>query len=33
VLDAPNDDAVIARVAGEVKKLTTQFPVYGTSRK
>lgn len=29
VLDAPNDDAVIARVAGEVKKLTTQFPVYG----
>ena len=28
VLDAPNDDAVIARVAGEVKKLTTQFPVY-----
>ncbi len=30
VLDAPNDDAVIARVTGEVKKLTTQFPVYGT---
>jgi len=29
VLDAPNDDAVIARVAGAVKKLTTQFPVYG----
>jgi glycine hydroxymethyltransferase len=29
VLDAPNDDAVIARVIGEVKKLTTQFPVYG----
>ncbi len=29
VLDAPNDDAVIARVAGEVKKLTTTFPVYG----
>jgi glycine hydroxymethyltransferase len=29
VLDAPSDDAVIARVAGEVKKLTTQFPVYG----
>jgi glycine hydroxymethyltransferase len=28
VLDAPNDDAVIARVVGEVKKLTTQFPVY-----
>ena len=29
VLDAPNDDAVINRVIGEVKKLTTQFPVYG----
>ena len=29
VLDAPNDDAVIARVAAEVKKLTTAFPVYG----
>ena len=29
VLDAPNDDAVITRVIGEVKKLTTQFPVYG----
>ena len=29
VLDAPNDDAVIARVAGEVKKLTARFPVYG----
>ena len=29
VLDAPQDDAVISRVAGEVKKLTTQFPVYG----
>jgi len=29
VLDAPEDDAVIARVIGEVKKLTTQFPVYG----
>jgi glycine hydroxymethyltransferase len=28
VLDAPNDDAVIARVAGEVKKLTAAFPVY-----
>jgi len=28
VLDAPNDDAVIKRVLGEVKKLTTQFPVY-----
>jgi glycine hydroxymethyltransferase len=29
VLDAPNDEAVINRVIGEVKKLTTQFPVYG----
>ena len=29
VLDAPNDDAVINRVIGEVRKLTTQFPVYG----
>ncbi len=29
VLDAPNDEAVIARVAAEVKKLTAQFPVYG----
>jgi glycine hydroxymethyltransferase len=29
VLDTPNDEAVIARVAGEVKKLTAQFPVYG----
>ena len=29
VLDAPADDAVIGRVAGEVKKLTMQFPVYG----
>ena len=29
VLDAPDDNAVIARVAGEVKKLTAQFPVYG----
>jgi glycine hydroxymethyltransferase len=28
VLDAPTDDAVIARATGEVKKLTTQFPVY-----
>ncbi len=28
VLDAPNDDAVIARVAGEVKILTDKFPVY-----
>ncbi len=29
VLDAPNDDAVIARVTAEVKKLTSAFPVYG----
>ena len=29
VLDAPADDSVIARVTGEVKKLTTLFPVYG----
>ncbi|TNC97016.1 MAG: glycine hydroxymethyltransferase [Gallionellaceae bacterium] len=29
VLDAPTDEAVITRVVGEVKKLTTQFPVYG----
>ena len=29
VLDAPNDDAVIARVTTEVKKLTAAFPVYG----
>jgi glycine hydroxymethyltransferase len=29
VLDAPNDEAVIARVQAEVKKLTTAFPVYG----
>ncbi len=29
VLDAPNDEAVVARVVGEVKKLTAQFPVYG----
>lgn len=29
VLDAPNDDAVIARVIAEVKVLTTKFPVYG----
>ena len=29
VLDAPTDEAVIARVQGEVKKLTTAFPVYG----
>ena len=29
VLDAPSDEAVIARVTGEVKKLTEAFPVYG----
>jgi glycine hydroxymethyltransferase len=29
VLDAPNDDAVISRVAGEVQQLTARFPVYG----
>ncbi len=29
VLDAPNDDAVIRRVAAEVKKLCDRFPVYG----
>jgi glycine hydroxymethyltransferase len=29
VLDAPNDDAVIARVVAEVKKMTAKFPVYG----
>jgi glycine hydroxymethyltransferase len=29
VLDAPNDEAVIARVVGEVKALTSKFPVYG----
>ena len=29
VLDAPHDEAVIAQVVNEVKKLTTQFPVYG----
>jgi glycine hydroxymethyltransferase len=29
VLDAPHDEAVIARVAGEVRKLTAAFPVYG----
>jgi glycine hydroxymethyltransferase len=29
VLDAPNDEAVIARVLGEVKVLTAKFPVYG----
>jgi glycine hydroxymethyltransferase len=29
VLDAPNDEAVIAKVAAEVKALTSKFPVYG----
>ncbi len=29
VLDAPNDDAVIKRVAGEVKQMCAKFPVYG----
>ncbi|MCX7627486.1 MAG: serine hydroxymethyltransferase [Methylophilaceae bacterium] len=29
VLDAPNDETVIARVADEVKALTRKFPVYG----
>ena len=29
VLEAPNDEAEIARVSEEVRKLTTKFPVYG----
>jgi glycine hydroxymethyltransferase len=29
VLDAPNDEAVIERVKGEVAKLVAKFPVYG----
>jgi glycine hydroxymethyltransferase len=29
ILDAPNDTAVIARVKGEVAKLTAKYPVYG----
>ena len=29
VLDAPADEGVINRVSSEVRKLTTQFPVYG----
>ena len=29
VLDAPTDEAVIARVQGEVATLTAKFPVYG----
>jgi glycine hydroxymethyltransferase len=32
VLDAPNDETVIARVKGEVAKLTAAFPVYGKLR-
>jgi glycine hydroxymethyltransferase len=29
VLEAPNDDKVLQRVAGEVKVLCDKFPVYG----
>lgn len=29
ILDAPNDEAVIAKVVAEVKALTSKFPVYG----
>jgi glycine hydroxymethyltransferase len=29
VLDAPQDERMIGRVAGEVKKLCDRFPVYG----
>ncbi|MGC2458743.1 MAG: serine hydroxymethyltransferase [Gallionellaceae bacterium] len=29
VLDAPNDDAIIGRVAGEVQQMCAKFPVYG----
>ena len=29
VLEAPNDDANIARVTAQVKALTSAFPVYG----
>jgi glycine hydroxymethyltransferase len=29
VLEAPGDDAVVARVAAEVLSLTRRFPVYG----
>ncbi|WP_374335210.1 serine hydroxymethyltransferase [Methyloversatilis sp.] len=32
VLDAPNDDAVIARVVADVTKLCDAFPVYGRNR-
>jgi glycine hydroxymethyltransferase len=28
VLDAPDDDAVLARVRGEVRELCQQFPMY-----
>jgi glycine hydroxymethyltransferase len=31
VLDAPNDDAAIDRIAGEVTTLCRRFPVYGAS--
>ncbi|MCW5625426.1 MAG: serine hydroxymethyltransferase [Burkholderiales bacterium] len=31
VLDAPRDDAVVARVASEVKALCARFPVYGAT--
>ena len=29
ILDAPNDEKVIARVLNDVKTLTAKFPVYG----
>jgi glycine hydroxymethyltransferase len=29
VLDAPSDEAVIARVAGEAQRLCAKHPVYG----
>jgi glycine hydroxymethyltransferase len=29
VLDNPKDPATVARVRGEVEKLTARFPVYG----
>ncbi|MFZ5505532.1 MAG: serine hydroxymethyltransferase [Pseudomonadota bacterium] len=32
VLDAPNDDAVIARVVADVTKLCDAFPVYGRNK-
>ena len=31
VLEAPDDDAAIARVAGEVTELCRRFPVYGSA--